>query len=185
MPWKPTMPVADRFWSKVRKTDSCWLWTANILQSGYGMFALTKTQMRRAHRYAWELTKGPIPPGLFVCHACDVKACVNPAHLFLGTAKDNTQDASRKGRLAIGDAHWTRQHPERVTRGADHPTRRDPALVMRGARHGNAVLTETMVRDIRARHATGEQQLAIARSLSISAGAVAHVVHRRSWQHVE
>lgn len=89
--------LEDRFWSKVNKTDTCWLWTATKTHGGYG---LVKANGRQGvvHRMAWELTNGPIPSGLLVCHRCDVRNCVRPDHLFLGTAKENTQDMLAKGR---------------------------------------------------------------------------------------
>lgn len=91
------------FWSKVQKTDTCWLWTGVIGAHGYGVFGGKKTR-GRAHRLMWERVNGPIPDGLNVCHRCDNPPCVNPAHLFLGTVKDNAQDMMRKGRGACG---WT------------------------------------------------------------------------------
>lgn len=95
-------PVAikDRFWSKVNKTDTCWLWTARTNNWGYGAICAggMNNGWLRAHRVAWELTNGPIPKGAYVLHKCDVPACVNPDHLWLGSLKDNTQDMMRKGR---------------------------------------------------------------------------------------
>jgi hypothetical protein len=58
-----------------------------------------------AHRFSWELVNGPIPNGFFACHRCDVRACVNPDHIFLGTPKDNQQDMRKKGRSTAGDRH--------------------------------------------------------------------------------
>lgn len=87
----------DRFWSKVNKTDGCWLWIASRHKKGYGQFKLDG-KMRKAHRVAWELTYGPIPPDKNVCHTCDNPPCVRPDHLFLGTNGDNVRDAVKKGR---------------------------------------------------------------------------------------
>ena len=86
-----------RFNEKVRKTDGCWLWTASVVSDGYGQMWLGRT-MVRAHRLSYEIHKGPVPKGLFVCHRCDVPRCVNPDHLFVGTNQDNQRDSASKGR---------------------------------------------------------------------------------------
>ncbi len=77
--------------------SGCWLWTAGVSGDGYGAIKRNGRQ-ERAHRLAWEMLHGPIPAGLLVLHQCDVPLCVNPAHLFLGTAKDNYADSKQKGR---------------------------------------------------------------------------------------
>jgi hypothetical protein len=89
------------FWRRVDKKgpDDCWIWIGSTTTHGYGQFKLG------AHRYSWELANGPIPAGYLVCHTCDVRNCVNPNHLFLGTNKDNLHDASLKGRLSRGENH--------------------------------------------------------------------------------
>lgn len=91
------IPIEQRFWTKVQKSDGCWLWTATKTK-GYGMILGPNRIPLQAHRVAWRLTFGDIPSGLSVLHHCDVPLCVNPAHLWLGTQKDNLEDAERKGR---------------------------------------------------------------------------------------
>jgi hypothetical protein len=92
--------MPERFWSKVDRTGDCWLWVAHRNAQGYGQFATGGHHGAQvsAHRFAWELTNGPVPDGMFVLHHCDNPPCVRPDHLFLGTQRDNVLDAWSKGR---------------------------------------------------------------------------------------
>lgn len=101
--------LTERFWAKVEKTDGCWLWRGRRESRGYGHFTVSASRRVGAHRFAWELTHGPVPAGMSVCHRCDNPPCVNPAHLFLGTTDDNMQDRKKKGRYASitgPNSHW-------------------------------------------------------------------------------
>lgn len=84
--------------------SGCWLWLGSIQKRGYAQIADKRGGRfipTTGHRWIWERTRGKVPDGFMVCHRCDVRSCVNPDHLFPGTAKDNTQDMMRKGRADI------------------------------------------------------------------------------------
>ncbi len=90
--------LADRFWVKVEKTDSCWLWTG-APDGRYGI-AWQDGRQQKAQRVAWLLCHGePVPRGVECCHRCDNPRCVRPDHLFLGTHRENMHDSIRKGRF--------------------------------------------------------------------------------------
>ena len=101
---KPPKPIMDRFMSNVTLAPGCWEWHGPLNESGYGRF-FYEGKNQKAHRVAYQLLIGPIPPsdysvhGTMVMHTCDNPRCVNPLHLRLGNAADNVADAKAKGRL--------------------------------------------------------------------------------------
>ena len=102
--------TSRRFWAKVDKTSNpngCWEWKGAENTSHYGVF-WADGKLWIAHRYAWSVMVGVIPEGMYVCHRCNNRKCVNPAHLFIGTQKDNIMDMIRKKR------HLTKHKPEAV-----------------------------------------------------------------------
>lgn len=94
----------------INKTDTCWVWTGDKYGSGYGRLSIGKGKQVRAHRFMYEQLNGKIPDGLFACHSCDNRLCVNPSHIFIGTQKDNMQDCLKKGR-----------HKYKTLKGVDSP----------------------------------------------------------------
>lgn len=110
-PARPTrdMSTEERFFHYVdKRPDGCWLWTGGTFgEGGYGAFYVRPSSVC-AHVYSYIIRNGAVPSGMCVCHTCDVRNCVNPDHLFLGTTQDNTQDMINKGRfrVASGDIHY-------------------------------------------------------------------------------
>lgn len=161
----------DRFWSKVQRGDGCWLWTAAMRWNGYGVFGFGK-RVVGAHRVAWELTNGPIPDRMCVCHRCDNRRCVRPEHLFLGTQAENLADmrAKKRQRGGAGEHNGTKTHPERIARGEALPFSK---------------LTEKAVREIRAHYARGGISMgALGRKYGVNQPAIMKVLRRLTWKHV-
>jgi hypothetical protein len=133
--------TSRQFWARVAPPNErgCTLWTAGTQRSGYGQWAIGNRHIG-AHRYAWEVTNGPIPDGLFVCHVCDTPGCCNVHHLFLGTAKENTADMFSKGR----------------------------ARRTFGMARKNTKLTDVQVAEIRMRGRAGERQAVLAIEFGVS-----------------
>ena len=155
----------ERFWSKVdiRDTNECWPWKG-FTNDGYGMFWLDG-KPQRASRVAWALRLGAVPDGLMVLHRCDVRACVNSEHLFLGTHADNMRDMREKGRSVC-------------------PAKEHPELMARGVRAGAAKLDDDKVVIIRQMSLDGCSQRKIAAVFGVDRKTVAKVIRRETWAHV-
>jgi hypothetical protein len=174
------MTPSERFWSKVSKTPACWTWTGSPSSRGYGFFAIKHGQKIYAHRYAYELSKGAIKTGMNVCHSCDNRLCVRPSHLFMGTQKDNIQDAVSKGRMASGERNARRKDflaKPRVAR--IEPTNKKA----RGESHGNAKITAADVTKMRSMAKQFTHQI-LAKRFGISQSAVTMILARKRWAHI-
>lgn len=170
-------PVPVRFMVKVNRDEpppphcpevgTCWAWTASRYHDGYGKF-YDGRRMRAAHIVAYELFVGPTN-GLQVLHRCDVKHCVRPGHLFLGTQKDNVQDMLAKGRGPSGERNGAYTRPE---------TRHT------GDRQWQTRLTDDDVREIRRFAAAGVAQHELARWVNAHPSTISLIVSRKTWKHV-
>lgn len=157
---------AERFWAKVNKTDFCWLWTGCCFSNGYGMFRTGGTVGRRkllTHRVAYALVKGEVPEGLNVLHRCDIRNCVNPMHLFLGSAADNAADCTAKHR----QGNHAPKHPSR------------------GIRHPMARFTEREVIEIRTLYAAGGiGQAQLGSQFGVGQSTIHKIVSGARWRHI-
>lgn len=144
-----------RFWPKTcpEPNTGCILWTHCTGNHGYGRVNYGGAP-ELAHRVAWMISFGEIPSWMFVCHKCDTRLCVNPAHLFLGTPEDNCHDAVQKGRHT------------------------------HGARTEWAKLDDDKVKEIKRMRIGGVRGAEIARRFNVSPQTVCDIVHGRSWRHV-
>lgn len=153
------VPPHERFMKKIQidSETGCWLWHgATERRFGYGKFRLNGASIN-SHRAAWELFNGQIPKGMFVCHKCDVPACVNPDHLFIGSSDDNNKDRAAKGRT--------------VTR--------------LGEVNNMSKLSEDDVRTIRDLYTSGVNGVEIAKRFPVNHCAIYDIINNKTWRHVK
>lgn len=163
-PRKGPSPIgfAIRFWNKVnrRSSSDCWNWIGSLnTKTGYGQIGVGSDSngtraMRLAHRISWLIHFGEVPEKKQVLHKCDNRKCVNPNHLYLGTHKDNMQDAYNR------------------------------MTMIRGERHHNAKLTKEKVIELRNRYADGESIRSLSRSFKLDRATVKASATRKTWRQV-
>lgn len=152
------MVFPKRFEDKIDFSGDCWIWKAYITKSGYGSYRHGNS-MVLAHRFIWSVVNGVIPEGLCVLHKCDVRNCVNPDHLFLGSNQDNVDDRVIKGREG-----------ERT-----------------GEKNGRSKLNKEQVEEIRKLYKRGTNiknefsQRGLAKRFGVSNVVISGVVNNRSW----
>ena len=177
--WRNDAADEARFWTKVNQAgDGCWLWQGTVLRQGYGCFKIAG-KMHRAHRLAYQYTKGAIAPGLLISHKCDNPRCVRPDHLFLGTHKDNAVDRDMKRRgyfcspesklhKAPLERHHSHLHPEKF----------------RGELNPRARLTREQVETIPDRYERKEaSQFKLAAEYGVAQTTISAIVRRANWRH--
>jgi len=154
----------DRFWDAVDKNgeNGCWIWMNSLDHYGYGQICFNQRKMKATH-VSLLLTRGQVvPEGMHCCHKCDVRSCVNPEHLFIGTPKENIHDMISKGRNPLSSVR------------ASH-----------GEKNGSAKLTEREVLEIRRLCNLKEvTQREIARMFGVCLGMVEQIRGRRAWRHI-
>lgn len=152
----------ERFWSKVDKSGACWNWTAATNRvGGYGHLKLDG-KLTYAHRASWVLAFGEIPVTMCVCHKCDNRVCVNPAHLFLGSIQDNADDCVAKRRTTKG----------RKGHGLNF-----------GENHGLSKLTQANVDEIRRLYSAGGiTQFSLGKQFGVHSNTIWGLVNNKKWK---
>lgn len=155
MSQQPLPITKERIESKVLRIPEagCWVWMGSSQVRGYGEIISNKRK-HLAHRASYEAFVGPIPKGMYVCHACDNVSCVNPNHLFLGTQKQNLQDMASKGRST-----WGEKNPM-------------------------AKLTEEQVKEIKQGFASGKTDTELAKQFNMSRQGINNIRNNKLWGYI-
>lgn len=140
--------------------NGCWIWTKSKQHNGYGVLRVRPHHNRGAHRWSYIAFKGEIPDGHDVCHKCDVRACVNPDHLFVGTRSDNIKDAVAKGRMNL-------------------------RARARGENQHAAKLTEKKVIEILQKLREGRSRRSLAAEYGVSYALIAFIHRGTAWRHID
>lgn len=150
----------DRFWAKVSvgRENECWEWRGAASKSGYGSFGVSG-RTKYSHRISYEAHKGEIPHGFDVCHSCDNRRCVNPAHLWLGTRAQNMADCAAKGRA----------------RGPNY----------KGSQIGTSKLSEAAVADVKIALARGARPADLGRKYGVTPQAISRIKSGKNWAHLK
>ncbi len=151
-----TADQLTRFWLKVDKSKGCWLWTPPSSAHGYGQLKINGRPVA-AHRISWVIHNGQIPLEAYVLHRCDVRNCVNPDHLFIGSHEENMRDMIKKGRHS---------HPK-------------------GEKNSNAKLTEMQIYQIRELYDSGGYTYkSISELYGVKSAAIGKIVGLKTWGHL-
>ena len=149
------MDAATKFFKRILKTDSCWIWLGSKTAAGYGRFYIGNGVIVYAHRYSYELSVAHISSGLHVLHRCDNPSCVRPEHLFIGTHKDNMEDMAKKHRYTLPNT--------------------------RGELHGSVKLNWDKVRAIRNRKTAGESCVDLANEFGVGPATIWKICRGKLW----
>jgi hypothetical protein len=152
----PLIPIEQKLLRYAVAENGCWNWIAAKDKDGYGMLSHHRGKQIRAHRASYEFHVAKIPAGLLVCHSCDNPSCINPAHLFVGTSKENTHDMLRKKRRPV----------------------------LRGENHPSAKLTNDQVNQIKQLRSENRPLKDIANQFNISFQTVSSIAKGTTWNSI-
>lgn len=154
-----TVPIVVKLKEWIKLTPTCWLWVGPAYDNGRG-FISYNGRRQYAYRVIWQVYFGEIPPGMVVCHICDNPNCVRPAHLFLGTQRENLLDSIKKGRYNCD------------SRGSP------------GEKNGSAKLTASDVCSIRTLHQEGETITVLSSNYGVCERQIMNIIERKAWRHI-